>query len=86
MYSPEINIFFSSTFWNIGDWSETRTNALEEIGFNKDNFSKCDVCAKWNTLRLIHSPFIAQTLLDKTSKRFEMNAVLSKLLQAKYEA
>ena len=37
-----------------------------------------------NTLRLIHSLIIAQSLLDKTSTRYEMDAVLSKLSQAKF--
>ena len=36
-----------------------------------------------NTLRLIHAPIIAQALLDKTSMRYELDAVLTKLSQAK---
>ena len=62
--------------------SERSISLLQKI--TKTSFQNVMSALNGNTLRLIHSPIIAQTLLDKASTRFEMDAVVSKLSQAKF--
>lgn len=49
----------------------------------KTSFQNVMNALQGNTLRLISAPLVAQALLDKTSTRYELDAVLTKLSQAK---
>ena len=49
----------------------------------KTSFQNVMNALQGSTLRLISAPLVAQALLDKTSTRYELDAVLTKLSQAK---
>ena len=79
--SPLVEKQLSSLRWQSLDRLSVRSlTLLQKI--TETSFQNVMSVLNDNTLRLIHSPIIAQTLLDKTSTRFEMDAVLSKLSQA----
>ena len=50
---------------------------------SKTQFANVMNALQGNTLRLVQAPLVAQCLLDKTSTRYELDQILTKLSQAK---